>query len=259
MFRRFWSNAWLYYKGRLAAFNIEEFIGMQLFYPLINLCFYCFIAAFSFQTTDLSYWVIGNAFLLCTNSCIFGLGNIFVGERFNGRLRSIIASPCSKFSLILANGVGPTVVAFFASLVGLLVGAVAFRVDFSAISIPMVLLTIVVAMLSASCFGLFLAVFGLISDSMHLVLNTVSCLLTIFTGAEFPIEQLPLWGRIIAHMMPLTKAIKGMNYLFEKNMESYARCMLLEVLTGVFYVLLARAIFGYIEKRACQDGRFEMF
>ena len=92
-------------RGRSAAFEAEEFALMQLGYPLITLIFYCLIAAHSFQTTNLTSWVIGNSFLLCTNACIFGLGNIFVGERYWGRLRSIIASPCAKLPLILANGV----------------------------------------------------------------------------------------------------------------------------------------------------------
>ena len=111
MIRRFFDQAVLYHKGRSAAFEAEEFALMQLGYPLITLIFYCLIAVYSFQTTNLTSWVIGNSFLLCTNACIFGLGNVFVGERYWGRLRSIIASPCAKLPLILANGVFPAIFA----------------------------------------------------------------------------------------------------------------------------------------------------
>ena len=60
---------------------------------------------------DLTHWVISNSFLLCTNACIFNLGTIFLGERYNGRLRSIVVAPCSTLSLVLASGVGPILTA----------------------------------------------------------------------------------------------------------------------------------------------------
>lgn len=72
MVRLYFEQALLYHKGRSAAFKAEEFALIQLGNPLITLTFYCLIAAYSFQTTNLTSWVIGNAFLLCTNACIFG-------------------------------------------------------------------------------------------------------------------------------------------------------------------------------------------
>lgn len=257
--RRFFEQAILYHKGRSAAFEAEEFILMQLGYPLITLVFYCLIAAYSFQTTNLTNWVIGNAFLLCTNACIFGLGNIFVGERYWGRLRSIIASPCAKLPLILANGVFPAFFAVCASMFGLLIGALVFQVDFSCVNLGLVIITVLCAMITASCFGLFLAVFGLMSDSMHLILNVVSYLMMIFTGAEFPISQLPLAGRVFAQFMPLTKAILAMNLLFEEERGGVWLLLLGEIITGVIYALLAWGIFGLVECTTRKTGRFDMF
>lgn len=232
---------------------------MQIGYPLVTLIFYCLIASYSFRTRDLTSWVIGNAFLLCTNACIFGLGNIFVGERYFGRLRSIIASPCAKLPLILANGLYPALFAVCASLCGFIVGALVFGVDFSGVNLGLAALTILCAMASATCFGLFLSVFGLMSDSMHLVLNVVSYLMMIFTGAEFPVSQLPLAGRVFAQMMPLTKAIAAMNTLFTSGYEQFWPLLLAELLTGAAYALLARAVFGFAERSAQRNGRFDMF
>lgn len=259
MIRRFWDQAFLYHKGRSAAFEAEEFALMQIGYPLVTLIFYCLIATFSFNTSNLTSWVIGNAFLLCTNACIFGLGRVFISERYFGRLRSIIASPCSKMSLILASGVFPALFAICSSVCGLIVGSLAFGVDFSGVNMPLVALAIIVAMISASCFGLFISVFGLMTDSMHLVLNVVSYLLMIFTGAEFPIKQLPLAGQVIAQMMPLTKAISAMNKLFEGNTKEFSVLIIAELLTGVIYALLTYTIFGLAERIAQKNGKFDMF
>ena len=95
MVRRFFSQALLFYKGRTAAFSLVEFLCFDTFYPLVTMAFYCLLAAHSFRTTDLTRWVVGNAFLLCTNACVFTLGGVFLGERYNGRLRSLLAAPCS--------------------------------------------------------------------------------------------------------------------------------------------------------------------
>lgn len=97
------------------------------------------------------------------------------------------------------------------------------------------------------------------SDSMHLVLNVVSYLLMIFTGAEFPVDQLPLAGRVMAQCMPLTKAISAMNLLFEEEVGSFWLLLAGEMVTGAAYALLAWAIFGFAERSARRSGRFDMF
>ena len=114
-------------------------------------------------------------------------------------------------------------------------------------------------MASAACFGLFLSMFGLMTDSMHLILNVVSYLLMIFTGAEFPISQLPLLGRVFSQLMPLTKAIAAMNTLFEPGDGQFWTLLIAELFTGAAYALLAHALFGFAERSAQRNGRFDLF
>ncbi|MDD6643952.1 MAG: hypothetical protein PUF80_06985 [Firmicutes bacterium] len=104
MLRRFFSQAWLYQKARTAAFDWREFLFFDTGYPIITMVFYCLLAACSFRTTELTHWVVGNSFLMCVNTCIFGLGSLFRSERYSGRLRSIIASPCNLLSVVLSYG-----------------------------------------------------------------------------------------------------------------------------------------------------------
>lgn len=257
--KRFFQQAYFYHKGRRAAFKAEEFVFFQIGYPLVTLIFYCLIASYSNKTSDLGRWVVGNSFLLCVNSCVFGLGTIFMGERMNGRLRSIVAAPCSKLMLILANGLFPAIRAFIVAVLGLAVGSFVFGVDYSGVNIFMILAAVLCAMFAASCFGVFLAVIGLISDSMHLILNLVNGVLLIFTGAEFAIEKLPACVRWISQLLPLTKAIKATEGLFEGSSEKYALLLIAEALTGVFYACAARLIFGAAERAARSKGTLDMF
>lgn len=259
MIRRFFEQANLYHKGRRAAFNREEFLLLQVGYPLVTLIFYCLIASFSFKTSNLTSWVVGNSFLLCTNSCIFGLGSIFVAERFTGRLRSLIASPCKKLPLILASGVYPAIFALASSILGLIVGSQVFSVDFSNINLYLVAITILIAMVSASCFGLFLSLIGLMSDSMHLILNVVSYILLIFTGAQFPISQLPLLGRMVSKLLPLTNSISAMKILFKPDQSLFWTYLAKEALNGVMYIIGALLLYKYAEITAKKQGKFDLF
>ena len=259
MLTNFFEIAFLYHKGRRAAFRTEEFILLQIGYPLVTLLFYCLIASYSFKTADLTRWVVGNSFLLCTNTCIFGLGGMFATERYFGRLRSIIASPYPKLTLIIASGLFPIIFAIGSTIIGLIFGTLVFGIDLSNMNLVMVMLIIIIAMLSATSFGLFISLFGLISDSMHLILNIVNYVLLIFTGAQFPVSQLPLLGRIISQALPLTKSIQAMNLLFEATTQTVWYLIFGEIITAFIYILLAQLLFSFAVNQARKAGNFDLY
>ena len=259
MVRRFFSQAWLYHKGRTAAFDLAEFLCLDAGYPIITLIFYCLLASYCFHTADLSRWVIGNAFLMCTNTCVFGLGGVFTGERYNGRLRSIVAAPCGKLPLVLASGVFPALLASAAVAAGLALGGLLFGVDFSGLDPGRAALTILCAMVSASCFGLFISVFGLLTDSIHMVLNVTSYLLMIFTGAEFPVAQLPAAGQLLSRALPLTRSIEAMTLLSSGGGEAFGPLLLGELVLAAVYALLAWAGFRGAERICRKSGKLDLF
>ncbi len=259
MVKRFFSQAWLYHKARTAAFDWREFLLFDTGYPIITLVFYCILAAYSFQTTDLTHWVIGNSFLMCVNTCIFGLGSLFRSERYSGRLRSIIAAPCNLFSVVLSYGFIPSILAMSSVLLGFLVGAVVFGVDFSNVNLGLALLTIFCAMICASCFGLLLSVFGLISDGMHLILNMMNYILMIFTGAEFPVSQLPAVGQALSKVLPLTRSIEAMNLLFSNDAGGCAVLLLGELAIAAIYVIAAVSVLKCADRACRKTGKYDFF
>lgn len=259
MVKRFFSQAWLYHKARTAAFDWREFLFFDTGYPIITLVFYCLLAAYCFHTADLTHWVIGNSFLMCVNTCIFGLGSLFRSERYSGRLRSIIASPCNMLSVVLSYGFIPSILAMASVMLGFAVGAVIFGIDFTGVSLGFVILTIFCAMICASCFGLLLSVFGLLSDGMHLILNMMNYILMIFTGAEFPISQLPLAGQILSRALPLTRSIEAMKLLFDNETENCIYLLLGELAMAVLYALASVFILKYAEKACIKAGNFDLF
>jgi ABC-2 type transport system permease protein len=258
--RRFFSQAWLFLKGQNAAFSFEEFVLFKAGYPIVTLVFYCLLASYSFSKTDLTRWVVGNSFLLCMNTTLFGLGNTFAGERFFGRIRSIVVAPSSKLALVLQHGFFPSVIAFAMVFFGFMVGSLLFSVDFSRIDMGLFAVTAFVAMFAASGLGVFLSVFGLISDSMHFVLNVMSYVLMIFCGANFPLSQLPATGQFVAKLLPLTRTIEAANLLFEGfQAQRFLALLLGEALLGAAYYIAAACIVKAVERIARKRASFEVF
>lgn len=53
--------------------NISMFV-LSFVMMFVTLIFYCITAGYAHQNSNIIIWVVGNAFLLCTNICIFHLG-----------------------------------------------------------------------------------------------------------------------------------------------------------------------------------------
>jgi ABC-2 type transport system permease protein len=258
--RRFFSQAWLNFKAHQAVFNLEEFLAFQTAYPLLTLIFYCVLAGYSFRTQDLTRWVIGNSFLLCVNTCIFGLGTAFTGERVYGRLRSIIVSPSNKLALVLQSGFFPALMAAVTVIIGFFAGSLIFGVDFAGIDLGLFILISLVSMFAATGFGLFLSSFGLLTPNMNFVLNLISYVLMIFCGANFPIEQLPKAVRLISQLIPLTRGIEAAGMLFEGMDKARLFVLLLgEAGTGAVYFVLAFFVIRIAERLAIRKATLEMF
>ncbi len=258
--KRFVVQAWLSFKGQRAAFSFEEFITLDTLYPLVTMIFYCLLAAYSFNTTNLTKWVVGNSFLLCTNTCIFSLGQSFTSERYFGRLRSIIVSPMSKMEIVLHKGMFPCITCIGTVFVGFFLGSLIFGVPLTNVNWGLFILIMIVAMVSATGFGLFISVFGLITDQMHFILNVVSYLLILFCGANFPVSQLPMAGQFMSKILPLTRSIQAANLLFEGGGRAeFTRLLMGEILVGCVYFAMAFLIIKYVEKVAIKKASLEVF
>jgi len=260
MVRRFFHQSWLYFKGANIVFDFEEFAFFQILYPLATLVFYVLLAAYSFNTTNLTRWVVGNSFLLCVSIALFTLGQAFDSERYYGRLRSIIASPMSNLATVLQKAVFPVLVAIATVIIGFVAGSLIFDIPFTEINMGLMLAVIAVSMFAAIGLGLLLGAISLLTDSMHLILNTMCYVLMIFCGANFPITQLPAWGQFISRLLPLTRGIEAGNLLFEGfNQGLFIRLMIGEFAIGAVFFAISYWVIKLAERAAIKRASLEMF
>ncbi len=260
MLRKFFTQSWLCFKGQQSAFSFEEFLLLDTTYPFLSLVFYCLIAKFSYQTSNLTYWVIGNSFLLCVNSCIFNVGNSFAYERRFGCLKSIIVSPRNLYLIIIEKGFFPSIVSIITVSIGTIAGCILFKIDFSDVNLVAFGMTILIAMISATSFGLVLAVIGLLTDGIHFVLNIFSGLLILFSGANFPISQLPFLAQQVSKILPLSRSIEAANLIFNLKITNYVWGLLAqELILGIIYSIIAFFLLEKIEKIAIKKAVLEIF
>lgn len=258
--KRFLHMSYLDFKGHLGPFHLEEFLTLNALYPFLTLAFYCLLAGYAFQTTDLSQWVVGNSYLLCTNICIFSLGQCFTGERYYGRIRSIVCAPMSKLLFMVQKGFFSCLVCMGTTFAGFLAGGIVFHIPFDQINWGVYLIDLFVAMMSACAFGIFIGTFGLITDQMHFILNTMSFVLIIFTGANFPVSQLPFAGRLLSRIIPLTRSIQAGTMIFGVcDRKRLSRLLGGEVLVAAIYLLLASAMVCFAEQKARNKGTLDLF
>ena len=260
MIRRFCSQAWLNAKVNHGGLDIAEFLAFRVGVSILTLVVYCLIAYHIKGQLDLTHWVVGNAFALCVYECIFGLGGCFDAERFYGRLRTIIVSPTSKLTVIMYNGVYSLLTAFLTISVAFVVGGLIFGVQFNELNLLMFILAILVATFACVGFGLLLAVCALITDSMFLMLNAIAMLILIFSGANFPVTQLPVFAQWIAHIFPLSRSVQAANMSFNGYFTyEFSNLLISEVVLGVSFFIFAFFLIRLVERIAIKRATLELF
>lgn len=258
--KRFFQQSYLSFKALFGWVDPASYLFVKIITPIFQLVFFCMLADFLYTGKDIAKYVAGNAIILCSYNCIFGVGNILREERYFGTLKNTVAALANT----LSNFLNKIIIHIFDSLVtvfiSLLAGIFIFNADFSAINIPAFILIILCGIFSAACMGLLLASFGLITDSMNLILNIISVMFLVFTGANYPIEKLPAMLKPVSYLLPLTRSIALTKKLLAG--ESLIRNLSLffgEFIIGVIYLVLGYIILRYCEKIAIKKGSLDIF
>lgn len=256
----FLSQAWLSAKVQQGGISFTEFVAYRVGVSILTLFLYVLTARHASNAIDLTPWVMGNAFALCLYECIFGIGGTFSTERFTGRLRIIVVSPTSKLEVLMYKGVSSICVSAITIVLSFVIGSLVFGVSFDQINSFAFLAAVLTAAFACVGLGLLMSVFALITDSLFLVLNALALILMIFSGANFPLEQLPLFAQRIAVIFPLHRSIAAANLSMSEYIPTYFfRLLITELSLGVLFFLLAFLTIGIVEKISIKRASLEMF
>ncbi|WP_162908173.1 ABC transporter permease, partial [Allorhizocola rhizosphaerae] len=181
------------------------YVGTLLVGPVFQLLFFAFLGR-QLGVADDGFYIVGNAVLAASALCLFGGTMAVSNERRFGTLGNVLLSPRSKTVIFLGRalpyaGNGLIVAAFT-----LVVGTLMLGLKVPSGAWGGLFLTLAVASLSASFFGLVLGSIGLRYNDVWLISNSTVAIMILLSGTVVPREQLPAVLRVVGDYLPLTHA-----------------------------------------------------
>lgn len=258
--RRFIRMSLLSFKALFGWLDPKTYILTKIIDPCLQMLFYSLLVKFTFGTSDITPWIIGNAFLLSTRNAVFATGSLLRNERFEGTLKLIVASPGNKLLTFIARSFISIFDAAVTVVVGLLVGITMFHLDLSGINYFQFVLSILTAMFGGTSLGLVISTAALVMREIHLFLNVSAMLLFILTGASFPIERLPAPARELSYFLPITRSIEASRIIAEHGSVDKISVLLgTEIVISLLYLFLAYFLYAYFENKARIEASLDVY
>jgi ABC-type multidrug transport system permease subunit len=221
------------------------FVGTLLVGPLFQLLFFAYLGR-QLQVADDRFYIVGNAMLAASLSCVFGGTMAVANERRYGTLGHVLLSPRSRTVVFLGRtlpyaGNGLLIAGFTLTGGALLLG---LRIPLGAL--PGLTLTLAVGSLSCGFFGLTLGALGLRFRDVWVVSNVSVALLVLLTGVNVPADRLPGWMVAVGQVLPITHAAEAARRLAAGD-NTIAAPLLTEALVGLTWAVLAALLLKLFE------------
>ncbi|TQR32829.1 ABC transporter permease [Lysinibacillus sphaericus] len=257
---RFLHQSILSYKSLYGFLDPKIYILVKIVTPIMQLIFFVLLASYVNDSQDLTPWVLGNCFILSMYNSLFGVGAVLVSERSFGTLSLLMISPTNNFLILIGRAFIHIFDATITVAIGLIAGYLLFDLNFENTNFPLLILCIVIAMFSAMGIGLFISSAGLITSDVNLVLNTSVFVLMIFTGALFPLNNLPTALSGIPYFLPLTRGIEASKMIVNGNFSNQVIDLLAkELLIGLIYMILGYLLLRYTDKKSREKATLDIY
>lgn len=258
--RRFFEAAFLSFKASYGYLSPENYILVKLINPVFQMIFFCMIAQHYYESANLALFIVGNSLILCDSNCIFGLGNTFLTDRYTGTLKNIIASPGNKMVIFIQRAVNHVLDSLTTVVLSLIAGSLIFQVNLLQMNLLLFAVTLLIAMFAACCFGLFVGSMGLVTNEIHILLNVMSMSFLALTGANFPVESLPVLLRGLSRCLPLTRSIQASEILLSGGgFQEVGTLLAGEMGIGIVYIGVGYCSIRLFERIAVKKGSLDIF
>src|SRR5436305_927893 len=212
----------------------------------------------------LAAWITGLAVLNYFMTGFSSLANAIRSEQMQGTLESVLLSPISVPTVVVASSAWDFVLATFNSFLYLFFGWLFFDVHFQG-NFLLALVFLVLTTLVLACIGILSASFTMVfkrGDPFGIILGTGSAL---FSGVLFPTQLLTLYGGklvgTIPRLLPTTYGLDGIRrVLIEGQSFSQVTQPLISLLLFLLALLpFSLWVFGRAVRRAKREGSLIQF
>jgi ABC-2 type transport system permease protein len=228
--------------------------------PLAQMFFFVYLGTFATSADNRSFYIVGNALQIAAVSGIYGMTMSIGGDRNNGTLGYIFGTPANRLVVFMGRAFMNIMDGALGVVIAFTWGVVLMGLDLSNASLPSLALTILVTTISTCGLGLLMGCLALITVNVMFVNNFVYFMLLIFSGANLPLAQLPVWIQTISYMLPLTRGIMAAREIVSGAvLVDVAPLLLGELGIGFVYFFVGYVLFAVFEIVAKRRGTLEVF
>ncbi|MDQ0223229.1 ABC transporter permease [Streptococcus moroccensis] len=255
---RFLRRILISYKQNAITSDWKAYLLFDLIPPVSQTLFFSLVAHYIYGPVQLKKWMIGNAILMASFTALFGVGTQLVTEKYHGTLSLVMASKTRLHEVLLSSTISAMAFSLISVSLGLSLVSLLLGISWTLELILAFAVILLVAVFVAMSFGYVFSCLILVTSETNMILNVTSRILLIFTGANFPIERLPIGLQGISRFLPLTRTIQVAQAVIEGDVLS-AHYQLLgeEVLVGIVFILLGAFLMTVMERQARKTGRME--
>lgn len=256
--RLFWDGAMLSYIALFRWLRPSTYIASKVFGPLVYMLFFVILGRFASGSTDVSFYIVGNAMQMTAWSGIYGITMSITGDRWDGTLPYVFGAPANRLVVFVGRAFIHVIDGYFGVVLGFLYGVTLMGLDLSNTHLGALATAILITTISTSGLGMLLGCLSLMTRNVMFVNNTVFFALLLFAGANVDIASFPAWMQTISYALPLTRGIQAARSLVQGASFSEVSALLsVELLYGLVYVGLGYALFRWFERQAKRRGTLE--
>jgi len=258
--RLFWQGAILSYVALFHWMRPIQYAASKILMPLAQMFFFVYLGTFATGKDNATFYIIGNALQIAAVSGIYGMSMSIGGDRDNGTLGYIFGTPANRLVVFMGRAFMNIMDGALGVVIAFIWGVILMGLDLSHTSIPALALIILITTISTCGLGLLLGCLALITANVMFVNNFVYFLLLIFSGANLPLEELPVWVQAVSYILPLTRGITAARELVGgASLTEISPLLWGELTVGLVYFVLGYFLFKAFEIVAKRRGTLEVF
>lgn len=214
-----------------------------------------------FGVNYFSYVLLSMAFFSYIGVGVGSFSARIQSEQMQGTLESLLLSPTKTYTILLSMGLWNLLLASMDVIIYLVLGIFFFKIDFGSVNILSAMIVLILTIISFSGLGMLSASFIIVfkrGNPFGWIVGTMEGLLG---GVYFPITVMPAFLQVLAKCLPVTYAVRAMQFAVYKGYSLYQlriECGFL-VLFSIILIPLSLYSFRYALKRARMEGSLAQY
>ncbi|MFA5835509.1 MAG: ABC transporter permease [Bellilinea sp.] len=240
----------------------KSWLFFDIFLPMLSVSAYVFVyRAIGAPEEYIGFVVVGGAMTAFWMNILWSMSSQLYWEKETGNLALYIMSPTNLMAILLGMALGGLVATAQRALGIILLGSLAFQVQYALGSFWQLLLVFFLAMTALYGMGMMTAsLFLLLSREAWHIANLAQEPIYLAAGFYFPIKSFNFWVAAAASIIPLTLGLDAMRQLvFPSGPALGFLNVRLEIfiLVGlaVVFITAARILLRKMERLAIREGR----